>query len=53
MGTREQGSRLSKKGLILALNVLIFEAQVDFEFDPQKNALNKASHGIDFETAKE
>jgi uncharacterized DUF497 family protein len=53
MGTREQGSRLSKKGLILALNVLIFEAQVDFEFDPQKNALNKASHGIDFATAKE
>jgi uncharacterized protein len=25
---------------------------VDFEYDPNKSALNKTKHGIDFETAK-
>jgi uncharacterized DUF497 family protein len=26
---------------------------VDFEYDPDKSAINKTKHGIDFETAKD
>ena len=27
--------------------------KVDFEYDPNKSAINKEKHGIDFETAKD